>query len=47
MMQAPDFQSRWLGLDSWGVGSWLMGFKEGSILGLVVLEGELQLGWSV
>lgn len=45
MMQAPDFQSRWLGRDSWGAGSWLMDFKEGRILGLLVLEGELQLGW--
>lgn len=45
MMQAPDFQSRWLGRDSWGAGSWMMDFKEGRILGLLVLEGELQLGW--
>lgn len=44
-MQTPDFQSRWLGRDVWGTGSWLSECQEGRILGVLVLEGELQLGW--
>lgn len=44
-MQTPDFQSRWLGRDAWGTGSWLSECQEGRILGVLVLEGGLQLGW--
>lgn len=44
-MQTPDFQSRWLGRDTWGSGSWVSDCKEGRILGVLVLEGGLQLGW--
>ncbi len=44
-MLSADFQSRWLGLEAWVSQSWLHDLPDGWVVGLLVLGGDLQLGW--
>jgi AraC-like DNA-binding protein len=41
----PEFQSRWLGADAWSTGSWVRELGETWVTVLLVLRGEVRLGW--
>jgi len=44
-MVHPDFQSRWLGTSPWNIGIPGHDLDEGWVICLLVLQGEVQLGW--
>ncbi|MCA1964339.1 MAG: AraC family transcriptional regulator [Prosthecobacter sp.] len=40
-----EFHSRWLGVDAWTTGSWIREISETSVMLLLVLSGEIRIGW--
>lgn len=44
-MLSHEFQSRWLGADAWSTGSWVRELEETWVTVLLMLSGEVRLGW--